>query len=154
MICWGTQQHIGAITICQHDDHIDLWKWHLKKRAPSPKGRPQCGPGPMVHTPNAPSVWVHRCLPVSEYKSIHKHKHYWQQRPLVDYPEWSVFKLSGWMGTRTKHVVCIDSVVPYEGGLTGVLGIFAPSSGPSKMRHGWGRRMPEGMDSSLPKYKK
>ena len=29
----------------------------------------------------------------------------------------------------------------------GALGIFAPSSGPSKMRHGGGRRMPEGMDS-------
>ena len=38
--------------------------------------------------------------------------------------------------------------------ISGVLGIFAPSSGPQKMRHGGGRRMPEGMDSSLPKYEK
>ena len=33
--------------------------FHVKKWAPSPKGRPQCEPGSMVHTPNAPSVWVH-----------------------------------------------------------------------------------------------
>ena len=38
------------------------------------------------------------------------------------------------------------SVVPYGAGTWGS-GLFAPSSGPSKMRHGGGRLMPEGMDS-------